>query len=228
MEWHIFPSDKMESTLPAFMQQLKSSLSGEVPNGAADKNTTAATNRRQLYAHSKQRSKYEQVNDDGNFWERNFGNEEEVPWFKFQQAFLTEYEMSISELFNDSQVTWLLDMLKNEVLEATDEKVTKAKFLEVRGESDYKGQFWKVISEIATEKYSMNEVFNMESTVRLTAVENLGKSVIRSICDIVHKNFTLCCKWFVNICMRSDVANQWLLAIVTYRHQLYLLVGHCS
>ena len=57
------------------------------------------------------------------------------------------------------------------------QKVTKAKFMEVRGQSDRKGQFWKVVSEIATEKYSMNEVFNMDSSVRLTAVENLGKFV---------------------------------------------------
>ena len=177
MDWHIFPSDKMESTLPAYMEQLKSSLSGEVRKDEISENSTSATSRRQLYAHSKKQSKYEQVDEQGNFWQRNFGSEEQIPWFRFQQAFLTEYETSIAELFNDSQVTWLLDILKNEVLEASDEKISKAKFEEVRGESEHRGQFWKVISEIATEKYSMNEVFNMESTVRLTAVENLGKSL---------------------------------------------------
>ena len=178
MDWHIFPPDNMESMLPAFMAELKSSLSGEAPKDATEKPETPATNRRQLYAHTKQRSKLEQVDEQGTFWERNFGGEEEVAWFKFQQAFLTEYETNISESFDDSQVTWLLDMLKDEVFEASEgQKVTKAKFMEVRGQSDRKGQFWKVVSEIATEKYSMNEVFNMDSSVRLTAVENLGKFV---------------------------------------------------
>ena len=70
-------------------------------------------------------------------------------------------------------------MLKDEVFEAaSSDKVTQAKFMEVRGDSKDKNHFWKVISEIAVEKYSMNEVFNMESTVCLTAVENLGKCCI--------------------------------------------------
>ena len=187
MDWHIFPPDNMESTLPAFMAELKTSLSGEAPKDASAKDETPVTNRRQLYAHSKQQSKFEQVDEQGNFWDRNFGSEEEVAWFKFQQAFLTEYNTNISESFDDSQVTWLLDMLKNDVFEVSEvQKVTKVKFLEVRGESERKGQFWKVVSEIATEKYCMNEVFNMESSVRLTAVENLGKFIHTYIHTYIH------------------------------------------
>ena len=37
--------------------------------------------------------------------------------------------------------------------------------------------FWRVVSQIAVEKFNMQEVFNMQSTVRLTAVENLGMSI---------------------------------------------------
>ena len=178
MEWHIFPPDNMESTLPAFMTDLKANLSGEeATKTAAEEDTAPATTRRQLYAHTKKKSKFEMVDEQGTFWDRNFGSEESVAWFKFQQAFLSEYETNISESFNDSQVAWLLDMLKNEVLEASEtDKVMHSKFLEVRGDSEHKGHFWKVVSDLATEKYSMNEVFNMESTVRLTAVENLGKA----------------------------------------------------
>ena len=176
MEWHVFPPDNMESTLPAFMTDLKGNISGEATKSAAEEDTAPVTTRRQLYAHTKKKSKFEMVDEQGTFWDRNFGTEESVAWFKFQQAFLSEYETNLSESFNDSQVTWLLDMLKNEVLKASEtDKVTHAKFLEVRGDSEHKGHFWKVVSDLATEKYSMNEVFNMESTVRLTAVENLGK-----------------------------------------------------
>jgi len=183
MEWHIFPPDNFESALPSFLAELKHNLSGDVTKDTTKEEVAPVANRRKLYAHSKPQSKFEVVDEQGNFWDRNFGGEEQVAWFKFQQAFLSEYESNITELFNDTQVTWLLNMLKNDVLEASEtEKVTKAKFFEVRGESDHKGQFWKVISEIATEKYSMNEVFNMESAVRLTAVENLGK-FIESTCN---------------------------------------------
>lgn len=188
MDWHIFPSDNLDSTLPTFMGELKSSLSGEDVKNTTEQDTSAATNRRQLYAHSKQKSNYEKVDEHGNFWDRNFGSEESVAWFKFQQAFLSEYETNISESFNDSQVHWLLDMLRDEVFEASEtQTATKERFLEVRGESEHKGHFWKVVSEIATEKYSMNEVFNMESTVRLTAVENLGKFQSPAVVDALLK-----------------------------------------
>ena len=46
---------------------------------------------------------------------------------------------------------------------------------QVRGDSREKHTFWRVVSQIAVEKFNMKEVFNMQSTVRLTAVENLGE-----------------------------------------------------
>ena len=30
------------------------------------------------------------------FWDRNFPTDDEVPWFRFQQAFLTDYEAQLS------------------------------------------------------------------------------------------------------------------------------------
>lgn len=68
-------------------------------------------------------------------------------------------------------------MLKCDVLEVTDDKVTKEQFTAVRGESEDGNAFWKTISSIAVEKFNMKEVFNMNSTVRLTAIEKLGTYV---------------------------------------------------
>lgn len=64
-------------------------------------------------------------------------------------------------------------MLKGDVFEGS-EKVTKEQFMQVRGDSQEKNAFWKVVSQIAVEKFNMKEVFNMNSTVRLTAIEKLG------------------------------------------------------
>ena len=44
----------------------------------------------------------------------------------------------------------------------------------MRGESKERNTFWRVVSQIAVERFNMQEVFNMQSTVRLTAVESLG------------------------------------------------------
>ncbi len=64
-------------------------------------------------------------------------------------------------------------MLKEDVFSGADE-ITKLRFMEIRGDSPDKNAFWRVISQVAIEKFNMREVFNMNSTVRLTAIEKLG------------------------------------------------------
>lgn len=66
-------------------------------------------------------------------------------------------------------------MLKSDVFDNA-ETITKGQFFSVRGDSVERNAFWKVVSQIAVEKYNMREVFNMNSSVRLTAIERLGKS----------------------------------------------------
>ena len=68
-------------------------------------------------------------------------------------------------------------MLKDDVFDGK-EKITKTQFMEVRGDSRDKNAFWRVVSQIAVEKFNMKEVFNMTSTVRLTAIEKLGELII--------------------------------------------------
>ena len=68
-------------------------------------------------------------------------------------------------------------MLQNDVFEGMD-KITKEHFMQVRGESAEKNAFWSVVSQIAVEKFNMKEVFNMNSSVRLAAIEKLGKSCL--------------------------------------------------
>ena len=55
------------------------------------------------------------------------------------------------------------------------DKITKEKFMEVRGDSPEKNAFWRVVSQTAIEKFNMKEVFDMKSSVRLTAIEKLGE-----------------------------------------------------
>lgn len=38
---------------------------------------------------------------------------------------------------------------------------------------------WKRVEEQAKESYAMKEVFDMDSSVRVEAIENLGKSLVR-------------------------------------------------
>ncbi|XP_064391997.1 uncharacterized protein LOC135339690 isoform X2 [Halichondria panicea] len=115
----------------------------------------------------------EELQQINTFWDRNFSDEDTVPWFKFQQAFLTDYESQLSGLLDEKNVPWLLEMLKNDIFSGADE-ITKLRFMEIRGDSRDKNAFWRVISQVAIEKFNMREVFNMNSTVRLTAIEKLA------------------------------------------------------
>ena len=92
---------------------------------------------------------------------------------------MIKYNLVCTGLFNEENVPWLLDMLKNDVFRGQ-EKITKGQFMEVRGDSPDKNAFWRVVSQIAVEKFNMKEVFDMRSTVRLAAIEKLCKR-LRSI-----------------------------------------------
>lgn len=85
---------------------------------------------------------------------------------------LSEFFNHIPGLFNEDQVPWLLDMLKSDVFGGA-EKISRDHFMTIRGDSPEKNAFWRVVSQIAVEKFNMQEVFNMRSTVRLTAIEKL-------------------------------------------------------
>ena len=90
---------------------------------------------------------------------------------------LQEYGERFEILFGSDQnkLQWILKLLHREVFGGKDE-LTRKVFMEFRGLRADKDLFWKRISQIALESYTMHEVFNMDSTVRLAAVENLGKN----------------------------------------------------
>ena len=124
------------------------------------------------------------------FWDRNFDSDK-VQWFRFQQCFIAEYDTKLkskwsvvnfthsnppTDLFTDQHIPWLLDEVLHKGIFGGADEVTKEHFMLIRGDSKEKHTFWHTVRQIAVEKFNMREVFNMQSTVRLTAVENLGKN----------------------------------------------------
>ena len=69
---------------------------------------------------------------------------------------------------------WLLKTLQKDIFGGA-ENISKGHFMQIRGDSPDKNAFWRSVSQIAIEKFNMQEVFNMESSVRLTAIEKLGR-----------------------------------------------------
>lgn len=183
LAWTIFDVDP-KSQIEGFVAKIKEAASSEPETASIPQETSGTYTRRggRLNTKLRQQTTLQDLgkgNSDGNsdesFWDRHFQSESEIPWYKFQQCFLEDYESRLSDLFEKENIPWLLNMLKNDVMEAAkSEAVTKEQFMQVRGESTEKNAFLKVVSQIAVEKFNMKEVFNMNSTVRLSAIEKLA------------------------------------------------------
>ena len=123
-------------------------------------------------------------------------------------------------LFDEENVPWLLGVLKEDILEVKDNKVTKEAFIRVRGEGEGNNAFWKAVSSTAVEKFNMKEVFNMNSTVRLTAIEKLG-TVLYLVANSLQVVPTATTVWF------PDPGGNWHSVSFVYRQLRFKVVG-CS
>jgi hypothetical protein len=120
------------------------------------------------------------------FWEISFGDQEEVAWFRFQEAFLEHYKSDLKRMFTDDSTQWLLKLLEREVFEGQNQ-ATKRQFMKFRGDTPVKHEFWRRVSRLAIESYNMHQVFDMDSSVRLAAVENLSKFSSRAVIQALIK-----------------------------------------
>jgi hypothetical protein len=107
-----------------------------------------------------------------NYFDHNFPGESEVPWSQFWEAFLSNYKTHLTGLLDGDHV--LGDFLKSNVF-AGKEMVSRDHFMAICGDSHDRNAFWSVVSQIAAEMFNMHEVFNVHSTVRLTAIEKLSQ-----------------------------------------------------
>lgn len=197
LAWTTFANaEERETVGRGFVQLVQENLSKPVHETAdvvlTTSLTSAPTKKARINTKLRQQTTVRDEQHEGplnTFWDRNFPTDDEVPWFKFQQAFLTDYEAQLSGLFNEDNIPWLLDMLKNDVFDGAD-KITKGKFMEVRGESPDKNAFWRSVSQTAVEKFNMQEVFNMKSSVRLTAIEKLAKFGSPAVIDALRTLLT--------------------------------------
>lgn len=113
------------------------------------------------------------ANSDGNFWERHFGSCDVIAWIEFQAKFSSDYESRACRVFGHSRIDWVMEKLHSDIFKKS-ETIHKEDFLLFQGKPDKRHQFWHQVKEYMLESHLMREVFDMESTVRLAAVQNLG------------------------------------------------------
>ncbi|CAL1534341.1 unnamed protein product [Lymnaea stagnalis] len=123
------------------------------------------------------------------YWEKNFLLSENIPWSEFVQHFKTDFQEGLNKILKPEEQDWLFTVLKSE-MEADEnfvlQKLNFLTFCKVEGEYC---PIWQRVKDQASESWSIKEVFDMNSSVRVDAIENLGKfrspAVIDALCDLL-------------------------------------------
>ena len=117
------------------------------------------------------------------FWDRHFEGRREVSWIDFRSNFISDYAARIEEDLGEDQQKLLVNIIYRDLFELMKSlKLTTYRSFTYGGmnkpgggEENLADSFYDRLKEYAIGSFAMHEVFNMDSSVRLTAVQNLGK-----------------------------------------------------
>lgn len=111
------------------------------------------------------------------FWDRNFDNKSEVPWVEFKRKFETDYHDKIVKQYSEDRFKFFVNLIYKDIfnLQKTVKKSQFEAFCEGNPDADMH-RFYNRLQAYATGYHAMVEVFNMSSSLRLTTIQNLGKS----------------------------------------------------
>eukprot|EP00051_Salpingoeca_urceolata_P001149 m.38935 g.38935 ORF g.38935 m.38935 type:complete len:440 (+) comp11222_c1_seq2:125-1444(+) len=128
----------------------------------------------------------------GDFWQRHFATCDSVDWDEFCAVFSKDYQQDIAEVFGTGEEDreQLFKLLKQRLFHG---KVVldKSRYYEVCNR--YGGEmaaFWEIVQTLAMEENSIREVFDMSSSVRLAAVENLANIQSASVIGALRRLLT--------------------------------------
>lgn len=118
------------------------------------------------------------------YWKEHFGTKEDIPFEEFWTCFTKDYKDQLSVIIgNEEDLDWLKSVLSRE-MEVDDQgklyKFELEAFCNIEGE--YYGM-WERVNIQASESWAMKEVFDMNSSVRVDAIENLGKFRTAAVID---------------------------------------------
>ncbi|XP_046556849.1 LOW QUALITY PROTEIN: uncharacterized protein LOC124266076 [Haliotis rubra] len=122
------------------------------------------------------------------YWKK-FYMGDSVVWNKFVDNFMSLYKTPLEQTFSSNDQTWLVSILRREMEVDDDGMLSKTSFIEFCTVDGEEFPLWKRVEEQARESYAMKEVFDMDSSVRVEAIENLGRfrslAVIDALRDLL-------------------------------------------
>ncbi|KAK2177786.1 hypothetical protein NP493_578g02004 [Ridgeia piscesae] len=202
-EWNLFlDEDKFDENIAGVVTKMKAYLAKSEDNMAQIFDVGSTTEVRPRTAFNRQvplRSTFtrkltlitEKIPDDrmNSFWENHFANKTAVAWSDFVDAYRSDFKSVLDSLFTKTDQEWLVSILRRELVEDEQDTVTEAKYRDFCTEDGELQPFWMRVQEQAVESFTMKEVFDMDSSVRVEAIENLGKyrstAVIEALLDLL-------------------------------------------
>ncbi|XP_071946260.1 uncharacterized protein [Antedon mediterranea] len=194
LKWFNFTNDKpfdsvskeLANEVKDKLQELSSSSRKQQKNDEGkSKRPTFKRLRSKLNVHHRQLSVEGKHKD---FWQKFYPDVDFVPWTTFVEDLKTEYDAEIENWYKEGDLDWLIQVLHREMDEDEDEVIQKEHYEEFCTVSGERQEFWQRVQEQALESYTMREVFSMNSSVRIDAIQNLAKfnssSVIESLLDL--------------------------------------------
>lgn len=196
-EWFSLNND-LESESKEFVDRVCEEVQSEIEQEKADgskKDARKAFKRQKTLTNfnkslSKTKISRLHLEDASTYWSQSFGKETTISWEKFRSKILSDFKDDFEETFGEKDTEWLLSILHREMMvDSSENMLKKDKYLEFCSVDDVIHPLWLRVQEQARESYAMREVFSMDSSVRVQAIENLGKyksaTVIQALIDLL-------------------------------------------
>lgn len=202
VQWHFITGSADESKLKPLLESIKTALSSkkesdleEIEGDLAEENTNFVINKQAFRFRNTLISRelsVEEQQDLGNepfdlsdkeFWGANFGKETLVEWTKFVQVLNSTYGKLWKQLMvSDLQKQLLLDLMSKEMA-VKNGIVTFVEFKKFCTRGREVLPLSQSIRLYAAQTYAMKGVFDVNSSVRLSAIANLKKYQSRAVID---------------------------------------------
>lgn len=196
-EWFSLNND-LESESKEFVDRVCEEVQSEIEQEKAEgskKDARKAAKRQKALTNlnsslSKTKISRLHLEDASTYWSQSFGKETTISWEKFRSKILSDFKDDFEETFGEKDTEWLLSILHREMMvDSSENMLKKDKYLEFCSVHDVIHPLWLRVQEQARESYAMREVFSMDSSVRVQAIENLGKyksaTVIQALIDLL-------------------------------------------
>lgn len=189
-EWFPLSKENLTENLKNITNQafkLLEEIKAKENIGIAPKSSSTGKSRRMLNrSMSRKFSSKESklfLEDGSLYWSRSFGKSVAVNWEKFKGQILNDFNEEFEKTFGEEDTEWLLAILHRELEIGSDEIVNRDNYIDFCTIDDQLRPLWMRIQDQARESYAMREVFKMDSSVRVQAIENLGKFKSATVID---------------------------------------------